>query len=240
SPSRLLGPPGGRLFAVGDAAGQCLPLTAEGIRPAIYFGSECGRLVQRVLDGALTLEAALDAYRRLVERYRRPYRMLRVVQWLAAPAPTRWFAALGAAAGHPPPLPRWWPRHRRVGGPAHPPAPAPPLPRPAPGRGRPARTPRRRQRRRDGRADPAATVGADGGRERPGHRLLHVARGDRRPELSVPRPAVHGQTLPQADAARVGDPRAGLLHDAAGAAGDHLAHPRRGHRLPRRLPLRRV
>ena len=53
-------PPSAGVFAVGDAAGQCLPLTAEGIRPAIYFGSECGRIVQRVLDGALSLERGLE------------------------------------------------------------------------------------------------------------------------------------------------------------------------------------
>ncbi len=58
-PNRLGRPTAGRLFAVGDAAGQCLPLTAEGIRPAIYFGSECGKIVQRIISGSLTLEAGL-------------------------------------------------------------------------------------------------------------------------------------------------------------------------------------
>src|SRR5207245_1192866 len=48
-PSRLGRPTVGRLFAVGDAAGQCLPLTAEGIRPALYFGDRCGELIRRVL-----------------------------------------------------------------------------------------------------------------------------------------------------------------------------------------------
>ena len=50
-PNRLLRPTVGRLFAVGDAAGQCMPFTAEGIRPALYFGSECGKLVQQVIAG---------------------------------------------------------------------------------------------------------------------------------------------------------------------------------------------
>jgi flavin-dependent dehydrogenase len=71
-PNRLRRPTVGRVFAVGDAAGQCLPLTAEGIRPALYFGGECGRIVQRVLDGTLSLEAGLETYRRVVARYRRP------------------------------------------------------------------------------------------------------------------------------------------------------------------------
>jgi flavin-dependent dehydrogenase len=110
-PNRLLQATVGRVFAVGDAAGQCLPLTAEGIRPAIYFGTECGRIVQRVLDGEIALADGLEAYRKLVARYRGAYRTLGAVQWLAAHSPTRWFAALSAAAAHRPILPRWWPRY---------------------------------------------------------------------------------------------------------------------------------
>jgi len=125
-PNRLLRATVGRVFAVGDAAGQCLPLTAEGIRPAIYFGSECGRLVQRILDGEITLEAGLEAYRRLVDRYRGAYRTLQVVQWLAAHSPTRWFAALTAMAARRPLRPRWWPRYGWFGRFDQAPAPAAP------------------------------------------------------------------------------------------------------------------
>jgi flavin-dependent dehydrogenase len=107
----------GRVFAVGDAAGQCLPLTAEGIRPALYFGGECGRIVQRILDGAVSLEAGLEAYQRLVARYRRPYRVLQLAQWMAAHTPTRWFAMLTQLAATQPFLPRWWPRYGRFGRP---------------------------------------------------------------------------------------------------------------------------
>ena len=124
-PNRLLRPTVGRLFAVGDAAGQCLPLTAEGIRPAIYFGAECGRLVQRVLDGRLTVEAALDAYRRLVNRYRSVYRLLQWGQWIAAHAPTQWFAVLTELAARHPFLPRWWPRYGWFGRFDHDAAPVP-------------------------------------------------------------------------------------------------------------------
>jgi flavin-dependent dehydrogenase len=116
-PNRLLRPTTGGVFAVGDAAGQCLPLTAEGIRPALYFGSECGRIVQRVLDGALTLEAGLEIYRRVVARYRRPYRMLQFGQWMAAHTPTRWFAVVTEIAATQPFLPRWWPRYGWFGHP---------------------------------------------------------------------------------------------------------------------------
>ncbi len=110
-PNRLLRPTVGRVFAVGDAAGHCLPLTAEGIRPALYFGAECGRIVQRVLDGTLSLEGGLEAYRRLVDRYRRAYRLLQFAQWVATHAPTRWFAVVTELAARHPFLPRWWPRY---------------------------------------------------------------------------------------------------------------------------------
>jgi len=110
-PNQLLRPTVGGVFAVGDAAGQCLPLTAEGIRPALYFGGECGRIVQRILEGRQSLEAGLEAYRRLVARYRRPYRMLQFAQWMAAHTPTRWFAVVTQLAATRPFLPRWWPRY---------------------------------------------------------------------------------------------------------------------------------
>jgi digeranylgeranylglycerophospholipid reductase len=116
-PNRLLHPTVDRLFAVGDAAGQCLPLTAEGIRPALYFGGECGRIVQQVLDGALPLEAGLERYRRLVARYRGPYRVLRFAQSMAAHAPTRWFAMVTQLAATWPFLSRWWPRYGWFGRP---------------------------------------------------------------------------------------------------------------------------
>ncbi len=123
-PNRLRRPTVGRVFAVGDAAGQCLPLTAEGIRPALYFGGECGRIVQRVLDGTLSLETGLETYRRLVARYRRPYRVLQFAQWMAAYTPTRWFGMVTQLAATRPFLPRWWPRYGWFGRPDQPSLPA--------------------------------------------------------------------------------------------------------------------
>lgn len=107
----------GGVFAVGDAAGQCLPLTAEGIRPAIYFGSACGRLAQSVLDGRRSLAAALDAYRGFVARFRSAYRILAGMEWLTARAPMALLRAVASAALHPPFLGRWWPRYGRFGDP---------------------------------------------------------------------------------------------------------------------------
>ena len=50
------------MFFAGDSAGHCLPLTAEGIRTAFYFGIACGRELRAVLDGRLTREEALEHY----------------------------------------------------------------------------------------------------------------------------------------------------------------------------------
>jgi digeranylgeranylglycerophospholipid reductase len=50
------------VFFVGDSAGHCLPLTAEGIRTALYFGLECGRELRAVLDGRRTAAEALQRY----------------------------------------------------------------------------------------------------------------------------------------------------------------------------------
>jgi flavin-dependent dehydrogenase len=72
----------GNLFVVGDAAGQCLPLTGEGIRPAIYFGQACGRTLQRVLEGEVSLRQGLDEYRAFVLYHRGLYRLLGPLQRL--------------------------------------------------------------------------------------------------------------------------------------------------------------
>lgn len=51
----------GVLF-VGDSAGHCLPLTAEGIRTALYFGLAAGRELSEVLAGRRTAVEALQRY----------------------------------------------------------------------------------------------------------------------------------------------------------------------------------
>jgi menaquinone-9 beta-reductase len=50
------------VFFAGDSAGHCLPLTAEGIRTAFYFGIACGRELRAVVDGERTREEALRRY----------------------------------------------------------------------------------------------------------------------------------------------------------------------------------
>jgi menaquinone-9 beta-reductase len=50
------------VFFAGDSAGHCLPLTAEGIRTALYFGIALGRELRMVCDGRISREQALDRY----------------------------------------------------------------------------------------------------------------------------------------------------------------------------------
>lgn len=72
----------GVLFA-GDAAGHALPLTLEGIRPAVFFGAAAGRLVAAVLDGRLTPDEAHRRYRALHDAHLGGYgRLLRAQRWV--------------------------------------------------------------------------------------------------------------------------------------------------------------
>ena len=50
------------IFFAGDSAGHCLPLTAEGIRTAFYFGIALGRELRSVVEGRSTREQALAGY----------------------------------------------------------------------------------------------------------------------------------------------------------------------------------
>jgi flavin-dependent dehydrogenase len=68
------------IFFAGDSAGHCLPLTAEGIRTALYFGLACGRELRSVLDGRRTREQALAAYAAFSDSHARKYRWLLNVQ----------------------------------------------------------------------------------------------------------------------------------------------------------------
>ncbi len=79
-PAGLREPVVGNLFVVGDAAGQCLPFTGEGIRPALYFGQACGDIVQAVIDGSLSLREGLHRYRQFVLRHRWMYRIMSLSQ----------------------------------------------------------------------------------------------------------------------------------------------------------------
>jgi flavin-dependent dehydrogenase len=78
------------IFFAGDSAGHCLPLTAEGIRTALYFGLACGRELRSVLDGSSSREQALQRYAAFSASHARKYRWLLRAQRLAGQmTPTR-------------------------------------------------------------------------------------------------------------------------------------------------------
>jgi len=68
------------VFFVGDSAGHCLPLTAEGIRTALYFGLACGRELSEVVAGRQTEQQALARYHAFSAGHARPFRWLLAVQ----------------------------------------------------------------------------------------------------------------------------------------------------------------
>lgn len=83
-PYGLREPVVGNIFVVGDAAGQALPVTAEGIRKSLEYGRACGRVVQAVMEGDISLEEGLREYRALVERSRGAYEALLGMQQILA------------------------------------------------------------------------------------------------------------------------------------------------------------
>lgn len=88
-PYRRMPSVSGPVFRVGDSAGQCIPLTGEGIRPALYFGAAAGRLARAVLDGELDETRALDRYRNFVEGHKTVYRVLLACQHVVPGLPLR-------------------------------------------------------------------------------------------------------------------------------------------------------
>jgi len=76
------------VFFVGDSAGHCLPLTAEGIRTALYFGLACGRELRGVIEGRQSRAEALARYHQFSAAHARPFDwMLRVQRLVPRVAP---------------------------------------------------------------------------------------------------------------------------------------------------------
>src|SRR3954467_9190526 len=68
------------VFFAGDSAGHCLPLTAEGIRTAFYFGIALGRELRAVLDGRQDRTAALSRYHAFSARHRFAFECMYLAQ----------------------------------------------------------------------------------------------------------------------------------------------------------------
>jgi flavin-dependent dehydrogenase len=86
-PHRLRMAVSGGVFFVGDSAGHCLPLTAEGIRTAFYFGIACGRELRRVLEGRATRQTALRRYAAFSDRHDYAFRWMLRMQRLVPRVP---------------------------------------------------------------------------------------------------------------------------------------------------------
>jgi flavin-dependent dehydrogenase len=89
----------GSVFFCGDSAGQCLPLTAEGIRTAFYFGIALGEELRAVIEGRQDREQALRNYGRFAAAHERKFRWMLRAQSLLPRLPGRLQRALISAAG---------------------------------------------------------------------------------------------------------------------------------------------
>ncbi len=77
------------IFFAGDSAGHCLPLTAEGIRTALYFGIACGRELADVISGRQSKASALERYGAFSAAHRWQFEWMLRVQRLIPRVPPR-------------------------------------------------------------------------------------------------------------------------------------------------------
>jgi flavin-dependent dehydrogenase len=87
------------IFFAGDSAGHCLPLTAEGIRTALYFGIALGRELRAVVEGRQSREAALRQYHTFSAAHRWKFECMLGVQKLVPKVPPRLLAPAIRAMG---------------------------------------------------------------------------------------------------------------------------------------------
>jgi flavin-dependent dehydrogenase len=92
-PHRLRAATEGEVFFAGDSAGHCLPLTAEGIRTAFYFGIALGRELRRVVEGRGSRDTALRRYGAFSARHTWQFELMLRGQRLLPRVPPRLLAA---------------------------------------------------------------------------------------------------------------------------------------------------
>jgi flavin-dependent dehydrogenase len=88
------------IFFVGDSAGHCLPLTAEGIRTAFYFGIAAGRELRHVIEGRASRETALRRYGRFSARHAWQFRWMLRAQRIVPRVPPPLLSAAIRAVGN--------------------------------------------------------------------------------------------------------------------------------------------
>ncbi|HEX2393051.1 MAG TPA: NAD(P)/FAD-dependent oxidoreductase [Solirubrobacterales bacterium] len=79
----------GGVFFAGDSAGHCLPLTAEGIRTALYFGIALGRELRAVVEGRQARERAAATYAAFHDSHEWKFRWMLRAQRLVPRIPPR-------------------------------------------------------------------------------------------------------------------------------------------------------
>jgi flavin-dependent dehydrogenase len=84
----------GGVFFVGDSAGHCLPLSAEGIRTALYFGIALGRELRGVVAGRQSREQAAESYAAFHDSHEWKFKWMLRVQKLVPRVPPRLLAPL--------------------------------------------------------------------------------------------------------------------------------------------------
>ena len=94
-------PLAGEVFVVGDAAGQCLPASGEGIRTAIFHGIHCGRAIAAALRGAISAEEARALYQEQARGTDGFHHQLLKLQALVAATPGPLLAAAGRVCSQP-------------------------------------------------------------------------------------------------------------------------------------------
>ena len=91
----------GGVFFAGDSAGHCLPLSAEGIRTALYFGIALGRELRGVVDGWQDREQAAARYAEFNDSHEWKFRWMLRVQRCVPKIPPRMLGADDQAAAAP-------------------------------------------------------------------------------------------------------------------------------------------
>jgi menaquinone-9 beta-reductase len=84
----------GGVFFAGDSAGHCLPLSAEGIRTALYFGMALGQELRGVVEGRQTRAQAESNYASFHDSHEWKFRWMLRVQKLVPRVPPRILAPL--------------------------------------------------------------------------------------------------------------------------------------------------
>jgi flavin-dependent dehydrogenase len=79
----------GGVFFTGDSAGHCLPLSAEGIRTALYFGIALGRELRGVVEGRQSREEAAARYAEFHDAHEWKFRWMLRVQKLIPRVPPK-------------------------------------------------------------------------------------------------------------------------------------------------------